>query len=128
MKTLLKTTFLMLSMALSPLAFATDGYHYVDATYHHGDKPFVAMTMTIKNRKAIDTIREQFPYDDCYQGVCTYSSTSPYGYLVINFTAQNTEKAWARGRNASYLLSITESGPNLLIKDENKSVSWQFKP
>lgn len=119
---------LLLSSIVSSSVFATPGYHYVDATYTPGDKPGVVMKMTIKDRRAIEKIRAEFPYDDCYQGVCTYSEVGLYGHLVINFTTQNTERAVAVGENAKYTLTVTESGPHLLIQNEEHAVGWQFRP
>ncbi len=127
MTKIFKTALLFLIVA-SNIALATPGYHYVDATYTKGDRPDVSMKMTIKNQKAIEHLREIFPYDDCYQGVCTYSETVAYGHLVINFTNQTPERAIAVGKNATYLLTITQSGPHLLIKNNDKYVSWQFRP
>lgn len=119
--------FLLLSLS-SAIAHATPGYHYVDAVYTKGDRPEVAMKMIIKDQRAIEHLREVFPYDDCYQGVCTYSETGVYHQLIINFTHQTPERAIAVGKNARYILTITQSGPNLLIKNDDKYVSWQFRP
>ncbi len=127
MSHLFKIYSLLLALT-SAVAFATPGYHYVDAVYTKGERPGVAMKMIIKDQRAIEHLREVFPYDDCYQGACTYSEVGVYRHLIINFTHKTTERAIAIGKNATYLLTITQSGPNLLIKNNDKYVSWQFRP
>lgn len=122
----MKSLLTLIALLLSTTLFAsTDWCSSVEVTYapYHG----VAMQMTIKDPEVINLFRNKFPYDDCYQGVCSYFQDRETGFLKINFTKKMTNGYWGKGTAYEYTTFGTDNGTWIAFKGDREEESWLWR-
>lgn len=87
----------------------------------------IVMQMRIREPQVVERMKELFPYNDCYQGVCAAYYNGETEEYVVNFTNRMSNGYRSLGSAGKYTTVGTDNGTWLAVDNGKEQDSFLFR-
>lgn len=115
-------------LALTGLVLSLNAYADSSCSFQLTNRNFGPIAvMKIQNAEVVQELKEKFPYNDCYNGVCAFTFNQEDDSASIYFSNVKGNGHWASGQAAQYQTAWTDNGMWLFINSDKQSFGHLFK-